>query len=52
MRFTPLLLVSLIGSLAIGGCNSDGSGGRPVVRVANWGGAGDDGPYEQLVQSF
>jgi multiple sugar transport system substrate-binding protein len=42
--FLPLLLLV--------GCRPPAESGKIVLRVSNWGGAGDDSEYDQLVQRF
>jgi len=41
----------LLAILVAAGCVPSTDGER-VLRVANWGGAGEDGPYEKMVQEF
>lgn len=44
-RFIPLALIATIAA----GCSAPADR-RPVLRVSNWGGAGDDGPFEQMIR--
>lgn len=48
MKARTWLAVILAATLA--GCGPQESG-QPVLRVSNWGGAGDDGPFERMVQA-
>jgi multiple sugar transport system substrate-binding protein len=48
MRFRFFVVLSLI--LGLVGCS--GSGGREIVRMADWSGAGDDSEFNRLVQSI
>lgn len=45
-----LALVGLIAAFAVVGCVRPSSD-ENVLRISNWGGAGDDGPFEQMVQA-
>lgn len=40
----------LVGALALCGCQQALDGGKTVLRVANWGGAGDDSDYHRIIQ--
>lgn len=43
-----LLLVCFVALVV--GCGAPESSGKPVLRVSNWGGAGDDGDFEKMVR--
>ena len=45
-------LAALLPLIALAGCQPEGTTGKTVLRVSNWGGAGDDSEYEKLVQEF
>ncbi|HJP82418.1 MAG TPA: sugar ABC transporter substrate-binding protein [Fimbriimonadaceae bacterium] len=42
----------LLATAALVSCNSNPQLGRPVLRVSNWGGAGDDSDFDRQVQSL
>lgn len=43
-------MVGLIALVLLSGCKQ-GIDDRPVLRVSNWGGAGEDGPFDRMVQA-
>lgn len=46
-------LAFLLAVASVAGCGQEVAGdGKPVLRMANWGGAGEDGEFERLVQGF
>lgn len=47
LRFAFLLPLLLLTA-----CGDDGAKGKVVLRVSNWGGAGDDSEYDRMVQDF
>jgi multiple sugar transport system substrate-binding protein len=51
MRRVVLPVLAALG-LILAGCQQTVEAGRPVVRVTNWGGAGDDGEYDRLIRRF
>ena len=54
-RIPPLVLAALLAASCAPGKEQIGAAkpnAQPVVRIANWSGAGDDGEYERLIQGF
>jgi multiple sugar transport system substrate-binding protein len=47
-----LRFACLIPLLLLAACGPTEKGGKTVLRVSNWGGAGDDSEYDRLVQEF
>jgi multiple sugar transport system substrate-binding protein len=46
-------IITIAFILGTAGCGAmEGSGGKTVVRISNWGGAGDDSEYERLIATF
>jgi len=43
-----VLILATVGWLVAGCAAPDAR--RPVLRISNWGGAGDDGPFEQMIR--
>ena len=41
--------VAIIGALFLAGCGALDPNGKSVVRISNWGGAGDDSEYEKII---
>lgn len=41
--------VALLATFGLWGCMSQDTGGRNIVRISNWGGAGDDSEYEKII---
>jgi multiple sugar transport system substrate-binding protein len=48
----PAFIASILAAVMLAGCGSIERDSRPTLRIANWGGAGDDSDFYKLVRQL